>query len=82
MNKLPLWADLLLMIWVAGIAAVYFGGFFVPAIGAYTNNAAALYALMLLISMISVALRFLHREGTPQANPDKKTKQDVRIKRK
>ena len=56
------WADWLLTFWVIAVALFYFGGYFLPAqIGRYTASASALYALMLLLSALVLALRFLRR---------------------
>lgn len=64
-DKLPIWADLLLAAWVVVVGFVYYGGYFAPAIGAFTANASVIYALMLLISVLAIANRYLRR---PSAN--------------
>ncbi len=55
------WADLLLTFWVLLVAALYFGGYFFPGIGAWTGSASAFYAFMLLISAVILARRYLER---------------------
>ena len=37
-EKPPLWADLLLTLWVLVVAVFFFGVYFVPAIGLYTDS--------------------------------------------
>jgi len=65
----PLWADLLLMLWVLVVSVFYFGGYFFPAqIGICTQVGAGFYALMLLISAGTLAWNYLHRAET---NSDK-----------
>lgn len=60
------WADWLLTVWIIVVGVFYFGGYFFPAlIGRYTAAASALYALMLLASVGTLAVRFLRRE-TPK----------------
>ena len=62
-QKPPVWADLLLTLWVVVVALFYFGGFFLPAqIGAYTDQGAKVYALMALVSGGVLAARFLGRK--------------------
>ena len=64
-EKPPLWADLLLTLWVVVVAVFYFGGYFLPAqIGVYTQLGAAFYALMLLVSAGMLAWNYLHRTDT------------------
>jgi len=61
-EKPPLWADILLTLWVLVVAVFYGGGYFLPAqIGAYTQAGAAFYALMLLASAGTLAWNYLHR---------------------
>jgi len=70
-EKLPAWADWLLTIWVIAVGVFYFGGTFLPEqIGRYTASASALYALMLLVSAGTFALRYLSRSK----NKDSKNK--------
>ncbi len=70
-EKPPLWADILLTVWVAAVAVFFFGGYALPAqIGVYTSAGAGLYALMLLVSVGTLALRYLNR--SPEK--DKRTK--------
>ncbi len=72
-GKPPLWADLLLTLWVLVVGVVYLGGYFVPAIGALTPNASAFYALMVFVSVLTLALRYLRRSGA-EAEEDERTK--------
>lgn len=63
--KPPLWADILLTVWVAVVALFFFGGYALPAqIGVYTSAGAGLYALLLLVSVGTLALGYLSR--TPE----------------
>ena len=73
-EKPPFWADLLLTLWVLVVGVIYFGGYFVPAIGALTLNASAFYALMVLVSVLVLALRFLHRSTQNTEDEAKRTK--------
>ena len=75
-NKPPLWADLLLTAWVLAVAVFFFGGYLLPAqIGVYTSAGAGLYALMLLVSVGTLALRYLNRSSEePEPKKDKRTK--------
>lgn len=57
--KPPRWADLLLTVWVIMVGVFYFGGFFFPAIGGRTAVGAAFYAVMIFVSVLTLALRFL-----------------------
>lgn len=72
--KPPLWADILLTVWVLVVGVIYFGGYFVPAIGALTPNASAFYALMVLVSVLVLALRYLRRSEPGSEDGDKRTK--------
>lgn len=77
-EKPPLWADLLLTLWVLVVAVFYFGGYFLPAqIGVYTQVGAAFYALMLLIAAGTLAWNYLHRAETKN-NAAKKDKTNSR----
>ena len=70
-EKPPLWADLLLTVWVLVVAVFYFGGYFLPAlIGVYTPLGGAFYALMLLVAAGTLAWRYLHRADTEDAEKD------------
>lgn len=75
-QKPPLWADILLTVWVAAVALFFFGGYALPAqIGVYTSAGAGIYALMLLASVATLALRFLNRSPEAQKpEQDKRTK--------
>lgn len=58
----PVWADWLLTFWVVAVGVFYFGGTLLPdQIGRYTAAAAAIYALLLLVSAGAVAFRYLGR---------------------
>lgn len=73
-EKPALWADLLLTLWVLVVAVVYFGGYFLPAqIGIYTPFGAVFYAVMLLVSIGTLAWNYLHRT---EAKPDGAKPQD------
>lgn len=69
-DKPAIWADLLLAVWVVVVGFVYYGGYFFPAIGAFTANASAIYALMLLISVLAVANRYLRRSTSGAPGPE------------
>ncbi len=61
-TKPPLWADILLTLWVLAVALFFFGGYALPAqIGIYTSAGAGVYALMLLASVGTLALNYLNR---------------------
>lgn len=63
-EKPPLWVDLLLTLWVVIVGVFFFGGYFLPGqIGVYTQTGSAFYALMLLISVGTLAWNFLHRSS-------------------
>ena len=71
-TKPPLWADLLLTVWVLAVALFFFGGYALPAqIGVYTSAGAGLYALMLLVSVGTLALRSLNRSSEEPKNNSK-----------
>ena len=60
-EKPSVWADWLLVFWVAAVGVFYFGGTFFPnEIGRYTASASAIYAVMLLVSAGTLALRYLN----------------------
>lgn len=62
-DKPPLWADILLTLWVIVVTVFFFGGYFFPLfIGIYTQVGGAFYALMLLVSAGTLAWKFLHRK--------------------
>lgn len=59
-GKPPVWADWLLTVWVIAVGVFYFGGtFLLDQIGRYTAAASALYALLLLVSVGTMAFRYL-----------------------
>jgi len=77
MNEKPAWwADALLTLWVVVVGVVYFGGLFVPAIGALTGNFAAFYAIMVLVGALTLAQKFLHptHEDSPPNTPRTKNR--------
>ena len=77
-EKPPAWADILLTVWVLAVALFFFGGFVLPAqIGIYTSAGAGLYALLLLASVGTLALRYLNR--SPEK--DKRPKNDSKIRK-
>ena len=79
-EKPPLWADLLLTVWVVVVAVFFFGVYLVPAIGLYTDSVgAAFYTLMVLVAAATLALRYLHRNDAPGPTPEKK---DTRPKKR
>lgn len=72
-EKPPIWADGLLTVWVIVVGVTYFGGYFLPALGALTASLAAVYGLLLLASAATLALRFLRRDSKPDARrPNRK----------
>ncbi len=69
-RKPPLWADILLTVWVLAVALFFFGGFALPAqIGIYTSAGAGVYALMLLVSVGTLALGYLNRSPEKDKRP-------------
>ena len=61
-DKPPVWADWLLTVWVITVGVFFFGGTFLPEqIGRYTSAASAIYALLLLVSVGAMALRYLNQ---------------------
>ncbi len=72
-EKPPVWADGLLTVWVIVVGVTYFGGYFLPALGALTASLAAVYGLLLLASAVALAQRFLGRDSKPDTrHPDRK----------
>jgi membrane protein implicated in regulation of membrane protease activity len=65
MQKPSSWADLLLTIWIAVIAVIFFGPMFVPAIGLWTASAGLLSLLMIMAVAVTLALRLVHRRDAP-----------------
>ncbi len=77
-TKPPFWADILLTVWVLAVALFFFGGYLLPAqIGVYSSAGAGIYALMLLVSVGTLALRYLNR--SPEK--DKRPKNDSKIRK-
>lgn len=69
-EKPPVWADILLTVWVLTVALFFFGGFALPAqIGIYTSAGAGVYALMLLVAVGTLALRYLNRSPEKDKRP-------------
>jgi hypothetical protein len=64
-EKPPLWADLLLTLWVIVVGLLYCGGYFFPAVGSWTPSGGMFFALMVVVSVLVLALRYL-RTSTPQ----------------
>ncbi len=63
-EKPPLWADILLTLWVVAVAVFYFGGYFLPAqIGAYIQDGSA--------SAGTLAWNYLHRGDADKDNTRK-----------
>lgn len=61
-EKPPRWADWLLTVWIVAVGVFYFGGAFLPEqIGRYTAAASAIYALLLLVSVGTMAFRYLEQ---------------------
>lgn len=59
-EKPSVWADWLLTVWVVAVGVFYFGGTLLPEqIGRYTAAASAIYALLLLVSVGTMAFRYL-----------------------
>ena len=80
-EKPPLWADVRLTLWVLVVAGLFVGGYFFPAqIGVYTQVGAGFYALMLLISVGTLAWNYLHREsaGEDETEEAKDTRTEIR----
>jgi cytosine/uracil/thiamine/allantoin permease len=68
-RKVPLWADLLLTFWVLLVAVLFFGPSFLPVIGLWTGPATVVYLVIVMITVVTLALRFLHRSKVPAAAP-------------
>lgn len=73
-HKPAVWADALLTLWVLVVGVVYFGGLFVPAIGALTTNFAAFYAMMVLAGALTLARKFLHPKPQDPPKPTPRTR--------
>ncbi len=68
-EKPPVWADWLLVLWVLAVGVFYFGGTLLPEqIGRYTASASAIYALLLLVSVGTMALRYLNQSKEKPKN--------------
>jgi hypothetical protein len=68
-QKPPPWADLLLTVWVAVVAAIFFGPIFVPAVGLWTAPAGLLTLLMVMAAAVTLALRLVPRRDVPETPP-------------
>ncbi len=80
-EKPPFWADILLTLWVLVVAVFFFGGYFLPAsIGVYTQAGSALYALMLLVSVGTLAWKYLHRDDQAEGDT-KNAREEAKIAR-
>ncbi len=83
-EKPPLWADVLLTLWVVVVGVFFFGGYYFPQqVGVYTQAGAGFYALMLLLSAGTLAWNYLHRTDAPKTGVRKteaQTKKDTRTK--
>ncbi len=67
-EKPPVWGDLLAAGWVICVGVVYFGGYFQPRLlGTLAGSATYVYALMLLVCSVLIALRYL---GGSRRSPD------------
>lgn len=80
-EKPPLWADVLLTLWVLVVAVFFFGGYYFPQqIGVYTQVGAGFYALMLLASVGTLAWNYLHRDraGKNKTEETKDTRTKIR----
>jgi hypothetical protein len=65
--------DWLILIWTVFVLAVYVGGYFFPsAIGIYTWNLSAAYAVFLIVGVVAFALRFRTDATVPQSPPRRK----------
>ena len=67
------WADVLTSLWILFVGVIYFGGFFVPVLGALTMTASKGYAMVLLIAVTTALTRRL-RPGTHVARRSSDTK--------
>ena len=65
-DKPPVWADLLLTLWVLVVAVVFFGIYAFPRIGLWTDTASAFYVVMVLASAATLAVKYLHRNDVPR----------------
>ena len=65
-DKPPVWADLLLTVWVLVVAVIFFGVYADPHIGLWTDTASAFYVLMVLVSAVALAVRYLGRHQAPK----------------
>ena len=65
-EKPPLWADLLLTIWVGVVAVIFFGVFIDPRIGLWTDTASAVYVALVLVAAVVLAVKYLRRHDAPR----------------
>jgi len=61
-KKPPVIVDLLVTVWIAFVAVMYYGGYVSPAIGAFTGVAGTVYALVLLVAVVVIARRYMTKE--------------------
>lgn len=71
-DKPPLWADVLMTLWIFVVGLIYFGGYFrINSVGAWTERASLFYALMLLLSVSITAWRHLTGHKTARVDDGK-----------
>lgn len=58
------WADFLLCLWVVVVGVCFFGVALWPALGNSTQKASVFYAAMVLVSAVTLALKFLRRASS------------------
>jgi hypothetical protein len=80
-GKASPWLDLLLTVWVVVVGLTYFGGYFAaqlgplgPPLAAVAQYGFIVYTAMVFVSVLVLALRYLHRHD--------RDPQDVRTKKK
>jgi uncharacterized membrane protein YqaE (UPF0057 family) len=67
-EKAPTWLDILLTVWVFVVGIAYFGGYFAaqlgslgPPLAAFAQYGFIAYTVMVFVSVLVLALRYLHR---------------------
>jgi hypothetical protein len=55
-------ADLIMTVWIIVVAVAYYAGLLDPEFGRIASGLTSVYALMLLTSVVSIALRYLRRK--------------------
>lgn len=58
------WADWLLCVWIGVVGVCFFGVAFWPALGNSMQKASVFYAVMVLVSAVTLALKFLRRASS------------------